>query len=857
MVFHRRNPILGASTNYSAMRRLLYLLVLLTMSCQTKQLPVEPGIPKQLADWRANHISKVNYRLLFRIPEHKTEAITGSLLASFDLNTREQDLVFDFKGPGAEVSRVLANGTEIPVRIEAQHLLIDHKQLEKGTNQIEVEFTSPDQSLNRNDEFLYTLFVPDRASTAFPCFDQPNLKATFTLSLQVPSSWKAVANAPEEKVESTDSTATHYFAETELLPTYLFAFAAGKFDTISRVHNNRTYTMYHRETSTGKLANNTDSIFSLLFRSVDDIEAYTGIPYPFAKYDFVAVPSFQYGGMEHPGVTLYRDNLMFLEGNPTPREQLNRANLIAHETSHMWFGDLVTMAWFDQVWLKEVYANFIADKVTAPLFPGFNQDLLFLMAHYSDAYSVDRTTGANPVNQQLDNLKDAGNLYGSIIYHKAPIVMAMLENRIGKEALQKGLQQYLKKYSYGNAGWGELISLLDTDGSLKKWSSVWVDEAGRPTLQLKKEAGGIRVHQSDPSGKNRVWEEEAEVVYSQKSKLHRLQFPINQADTLLQLNTDSIDWMYLNGNGKTYGFVTIDPPTQAWFSKNLSSVPDVLLRASAWIDLNENLHEDNMRPAAFTAAVLNNLPGETDAVLYETILGYLTACYQYQLSDDDKSKLQKSLESFISAQLKSHPDRANALCNAAIRLFRSPEALTLLEKSFADKKLEGNPLTATQLTDLALTLAIHIPEKATSILDEQESRLDNPDLKARFRFIRPAVSADEAVRDSVFQSFTQLENREHEPWVQTSLAWLNHPDLAANRIKYIEPALALLPEIQQTGDIFFPQRWASALLQGHKSPDAAKIVRQFLASHPEFPEPLRLKVLQSADDLLRKYPEEN
>lgn len=846
--------IFAHSFHFTLMKQFLYFLLLISFSCQNTHLPIEPGISKQLADWRVLHIHKVNYQLQFRIPEQKDEAITGTLTSSFELDTKTQDLAFDFKGSGAKVSRVVANGEEIPARLEEQHLLIDHKHLKNGMNQVDVEFTSPDQSLNRNDEFLYTLFVPDRASTAFPCFDQPNLKATFTLSLQIPQSWKAVANAPEERMETQNSASTHYFTETELLPTYLFAFAAGKFETISRQHNNKTYNLYHRENSPVKLAANTDSIFSLLFRSVDHIEAYTGIPYPFAKYDLVVIPSFQYGGMEHPGVTLYRDSRMFLEGNPTQREQLDRANLIAHETAHMWFGDLVTMTWFDQVWLKEVYANFIADKITAPLFPGFNQDLLFLMAHYTDAYSVDRTAGANPVNQQLDNLKDAGNLYGPIIYHKAPIVMAMLENRIGKQALQKGLQQYLQTYSYANAGWDELIGLLDTDKSLKKWSKTWVDETGRPNFKLQKEKAGIRILQSDPSGKSRVWEEEAELVIQQQGKLHRHRFTADKADTLLRMHTDSIDWMYLNGNGKTYGFVAIDPSTQTWFSKNLSSVPDVLLRASVWVDLNENLHQAQLAPIDFAKAALNNLPQESDPVLYETVLGYLTDCYQSQLSDDEKSALQAPIESFISEQLTARPEQANTLCHAAIRLFRSPLSLATLEKTFADKQLSGKPLTTTQLTDLALTLAMLLPEKAEKILDEQESRLDNPDLKARFRFIRPVVSSTEAVRDSAFLSFALPENREHEPWVQSALAWLNHPDSANSRVKYIEPGLKLLPEIQQTGDIFFPQRWASALLQGHKSRDAAVIICQFLNTHPDFPEPLRMKVLQSADKLLRKYP---
>lgn len=838
------------------MRRYLLFIALLVAACRQQQMPVETGISKQLADWRSQHISDLNYRLSFRIPAERQANVRGEVQAFFKLDEAGQDLQFDFKGDGAMVHELVVNGEQIPVRWERQHVVVDAGNLKKGENSVSIRFTAPDQSLNRNDEYLYTLFVPDRASTAFPCFDQPNLKAKFTLELTVPADWDAVANGPEETAEAHDGTVSYTFAQTELLPTYLFAFVAGKFEKVSRTHNGRTYTLYHRENSPAKLENNLDDIFKLLFLSVDRIENYTGIPYPFTKYDLVAVPSFQYGGMEHPGVTLYRDSRLFLEGKPTPRELLNRANLVAHETSHMWFGDLVTMPWFDEVWLKEVYANFIADKVTSPLFPDFNRELLFLMAHYADAYSVDRTEGANPVTQLLDNLQDAGTLYGSVIYHKAPVVMGMLEDRIGKEKLQQGLQQYLKDYSYGNAGWNELISILDTDGSLKDWSKVWVEEAGRPHLTATVEGSDVVIRQDDPAGKGRIWQQQLQLVWPEGDSLRREPVALNQAEVTLShiLPAEGVAWLYLNGNGKAYGFVEPDSLTTHYFAAHLSEIDDVVLRAAAWIDLRENWLEGTMSAAAFAQAVITNLPSEKDAVLYEQLVSYLAACYQGDLSPDEKTELQPAIEKLILGQIAQYPEHANALCNAAISLLRSPEGLNALYRAWTEKALAGNALTITQLTNLSFTLALHFPEKADELLNTQEARLDNPDLKARFQFIRPAVSPDEAVRDSMFQSFALVENREHEPWVQTALYYLNHPEFSEGREKYIEPGLDLLPEIKQTGDIFFPQGWVTSLLAGHQSAEAADLVRGFLFTHADFPRPLRLKVLQAADHLLRKHP---
>jgi aminopeptidase N len=132
---------------------------------------------------------------------------------------------------------------------------------------------------------------------------------------------------------------------------------------------------------------------------LDFLEDYTGIPFSLEKFDFVLIPSFQYNGMEHPGSVLYRASSVLLDESATQAQLLRRASLIAHETAHMWFGDLVTMRWFNDVWMKEVFANFMAAKIINPSFPELNHDLRFLMAHYPGAYAVDRSAGANPIRQ--------------------------------------------------------------------------------------------------------------------------------------------------------------------------------------------------------------------------------------------------------------------------------------------------------------------------------------------------------------------------------------------------------------------------------------------------------------------------
>ena len=833
----------------------IFILALLFTSCSKPQLPVSSGVSQELAQHRKSTISNITYDLDFNIPAKIDDRIVGKETIRFDLKNAEQDLQLDFKGDTVINYTVTSNGKSSDIAIRNRHLVISKTDLKVGKNEIKLNFTCPDWSLNRNPEFLYTLFVPDRASTAFPCFDQPDLKAQFKLQLQIPQAWKAVANAPSEKEETSDSVKTIDFKQTKPLPTYLFAFSAGKFDTISRTQNGKTIVMYHRE-KPEELHNNTDSIFSLLFHSITWIEKYTNIPYPFEKYDLVAVPSFQYGGMEHPGVTLYRATSLFLDANPTQQQLMRRANLIAHETAHMWFGDLVTMSWFDEVWLKEVFANFIADKVVSPMYPEFNFDLQFLLAHYDVAYSADRTSGANAIGQKLANMKDAGSLYGSIIYHKAPIVMRMLEQKTGEAALQKGLQQYLSQNAYGNAGWQNLIDILNTakTDELPRWSASWVDEAGRPHLKAIAKEHDLVIEQLDPFAKNRVWPQELELAFSENGDTRYQKVIMNSAKTELKnlFPEGKPDWIYLNAKGNTYGFVELDSISRNYFLNHFSAVTDDLLRASILTDLTENLHEGNLNVNDYLNLLVQQLTQETNSVIFERMLNDLESCFIYQATAEQQKAIQEKMEAVLWKEYVVRKNQQTALINSIMRLARTGNSLNRLETCLKNPMLQTDiKLSADQQNDLAFQLALKLPEKAMRIMNSQEKQITNQDKKAQFQFVRKSLNPDRTERNRFFESLLQEKNREHEPWVEQAMAFLNHPIREKESLEYIRPALDKLQEIKCTGDIFFPKSWLDSLLKGHNSKEAASIVRQFLADHPDYPEDLKMKILQSADHLLR------
>ena len=277
--------------------------------------------------------------------------------------------------------------------------------------------------------------------------------------------------------------------------------------------------MFHRETDAAKVARNRDAIFDLHARALEFLEHYTAIPYPFGKFDFVAIPAFQFGGMEHAGKILYNASGLMLDESATQNQLLGRASVIAHETAHMWFGDLVTMRWFNDVWMKEVFANFMAAKIVNPSFPTVNHDLRFLLSNYPSAYEVDRTPGANPIRQQLDNLDEAGSMYGAIIYQKAPVVMRHLEALLGEDNFRDGLREYLKAHAFANATWSDLITVLDarTPVDLQEWSRAWVDQPGRPAIQTEltvsngeDQPAGVSPERS--AGRKLVWPQQLRVT---------------------------------------------------------------------------------------------------------------------------------------------------------------------------------------------------------------------------------------------------------------------------------------------------------------------------------------------------------
>ncbi len=842
------------------MKPLLFVIALLASMTVRATIEVAPGVSRELADYRAAHVSELQYQLYFDLPADLEAPIPAQVVIDFALSSVEQPLQLDFRHTASAIKSLRINGIDNPIDYRAEHIVLPVTALQVGANTVEISFQAGPSSLNRNPHFLYTLFVPDRARTAFPLFDQPNLKARYELTLDVPKNWKALSNSAVLAMSERDGKTRYRFARTEPISSYLFSFVAGQFDVISRQVGGRVMNLWHREPDRKKLARNVDTIFELHAGSLAWMESYTGIAMPYSKFDFVLIPDFPYGGMEHVGAIQYRASSLLLEESATESQQLGRASLIAHETAHMWFGNLVTMNWFDDVWTKEVFANLMAGKIVNPAFPQVDHQLDFLASHYPGAYHVDRSAGANPIRQHLPNLDEAGQMYGDIIYHKAPIMMRQLEMLLGEEPFRLGLQAYLRQFAMGNAAWPELVAILDshTDTDLAAWSEVWVDTPGRPEFQqAQAETGATVLTQLDTAGTDRVspdrvwpdrvWPQRFGIGVPGDQTLDVQSFEsYQQSDIWLDPNVPVPPDVFFNADGLGYGLF----PASTGLLYSWPVMSD-LHKGALLINLYENvLAGAGVEPGDYVNALLDIVATESNQLVLDMALHQLSRLYTSFLTSEQQLEVIPTLETTLWDGLnqRENPGEARLFLLAFSALASSPPEVQKIYQLWSNTlQIDTLTLSEADYTRLAEILAIRLPDQSSAILDSQMQAISNPDKRRRLQFIAPALSGDIEVRDAFFASLADEGNRRTENWVLSALAYLHHPSRREHATRYLPQTLALLPEVQRTGDIFFPAGWLNVSLQNHNSIEALAAVDHYLAGNPSLSSQLRMKVQQAAD----------
>ncbi len=816
-----------------------------------------PGVERSLAQERRKSISDVSYDLCFTVPEEKERPLTVDAVISFEYDDTKRaanrDLILDFEG---KVTSARINGMQWTPTIKDEHIIIPEKLLKHGKNTLQfVDCVSLDKALNRRTDHMYTLFVPANARSAFPCFDQPDMKARYDLTLRLPDGWTAVTTGSMISEEHTPGGKVLKFNTSAPLPTYLFSFSAGKFQQADTVIDGRHLEFFHMETDPQKRAQ-IPEIFRLAAKALSWMEEYTGVEYPFEKFAFVALPDYQVGGMEHPGAIQYKDKVLFLSPTPTPAEIQQRAQVIAHETAHMWFGDLVTMEWFNDVWTKEVFANLMATKATADMFPDNDEDLTFLRTIQTKALDTDVTPGTHAIEQELDNMNAAGLLYGNIIYQKAPVMMRKLEQIMGSERFREGLGEYLQRFSYGNATWDDLIEILSRhapEANLQDFSRAWVKEAGLPNITCSIEDGKLVVEQSDPLGRGLVWQQSFSVGVIPDNGCSIIEIPVNVTTERLETTLPAtVEAVIPNINGDGYGrFILQDEQLEA-INKNWTQFTPLNRQAMLMLLYDATL-QGQISYERLANKLLNCITEETDEYDLEetneqilaTLCDRLSIVLQ-RIPPENRREIEQGIRE--RADQTNSPATHIALTRTLSKYGQHQDYMDVW------KNRSDSLLTPEDHINMAYHLAVRHPNEAHAILEEQRRRLEaeKPLLLEEFDFVSRGALPGEENAMQLFESLNDVENRRTENWVLALLALIADESRGDYTLRFIMPALSATEEIRQTGSIFFPANWAKTLLNGYYSDKASRILNEWIANNPDYRPALLRKIKESGSHLLMR-----
>jgi aminopeptidase N len=922
----------------------LMLMMTETFSAQTVPPALEPGVSQALAKWRAAHYGDVRYKLNITL-EKGAPLMRGTIEISVKLTEEgaKSPLMLDWRTtafandkdkPSADVLEV--NGTVIKdvvpsgnydYAVNKEHLYISERHLKTGENVVKIQFASPIKTsgaaitryVDKEDgaEYIYSLFVPSDASTAFPVFDQPDLKARFQLSLRPPQDWKVVSNTPSSRrrIDPMD-TGVYVFEETKPISTYVFAFAAGEFwEFPDAPDKNRLVKqapagsgkiyeplpdpnrakIYVRKSQAEKFAPHQKEVFRLNREAVKYLESYFDYKFPFPKYDLVLIPEFPFGGMEHAGATFLREASIIFPSEPTKNDYISRANLIFHEAAHQWFGDTVTMKWFDDLWLKEGFAEFMAYKTLEKVMPEYNAWKAFYERNKPLAYLTDSTKGTTPIYQEIRNLSAAKSAYGNIVYRKAPSFLRQAEFYLGEKEFQTAARAFLKKHEYANAEWTDLVSEFETASkqNLKEWSKVWVTKRGMPlitTEQFDQQSvsvtndgfkdeylKGVFFRQKDILNEKGIWLMKTNVLLIHKDgkrEVKSLKFDSKYPSGVgVETNVKTLLFAFPNYQDYGYGTFLLDQKSRDYVLKSIQTEKDDFLRSMMWGTLWDSVREAELDPKQYVELAIKNIAVEQDESTINAILSRVGTALNYyiaspaglQISDsklqaDPKSKIQNPKSNDLVARLEAvlterianakTPGQRITFYRAYQNLASSAAARQNLKDILAGRsKLAVFQLRTKDKFDIVTRLLILGDKDAPALLANLEKTEPGDDAK-RYAYAARAGIATGDSKAKYFKDFMTDKNLS-ESWIEAAFVPFNSSRHADLTLPFLETALAELPNLKRTRKIFFVNGWLGAFIGGQKSEAALQTVNKFLADNPNLDRDLRLKILENMDNLER------
>jgi aminopeptidase N len=834
--------------------------------CGSAYAGAPAGIPRQLARERAARVSNARYRIRFDLVPHAATSNGHEELRFLLQGTGA--LLLDFRD--GKLLKIAVNGAALATALDNGHIDLPASALREGENVVDADFVAnvapAGKPLTRfgdrddGSEYIYTLFVPMDASMAFPCFDQPDIKGRFQLTLGAPNDWTVISNTAAERTSDVGRTRRETtFNQTLPISTYLFAFAAGPF---RKVHETPGLPgLYVRKSQLARAQTEALEVQTIAAQGIRYFSTYFAQPFPFPKYDMVLIPGFAYGGMEHAGSTFLREESVLFRTAPTHIDLLGRDILVLHELTHQWFGDLVTMRWFDDLWLKEGFAQYMAYQALASLKPNERIWKRFYESIKPAAYEIDSTEGTTPIYQDIPNLADAKSAYGAIVYSKAPGVLKQLSFYLGAENFRNGLRAYLKEHAYANAEWSDLVHALEQASGkpLDHWADMWIRHRGMPQVDVSWSCSGDRLThlslwQHDVLGTDAVWPVATEILLDfpeGRVSPIRMEFETRSAEVPINAGARCPAFVFANDDDYAYGRFLLDTQSRDYVLAHLRDVHDVFARALLWGSLWDSVRVAQLAPSEYLDLALRLLPNETDLSLVQSILGNSTTALDRYVSDKTRAELVPRFETMAAAQMLGAQDH-----DLRILWFRGLRSVAETAEGLAKLKQLLNGQLSLRGVDLRpldrwtmVTVLIALNDPQAHALFEAERKRDPGGDGQKYAYVAQAATPTAAAKRKYFDEYLHNPSRP-EDWIEQSLRAFNYWNQSALTEPYLRPALEALPQIKRERKIFFLVDWLNAFVDGQQSAAADAEVHDYLRTASIEPD-MRLKILQAVDELDR------
>ncbi|MEU7648359.1 aminopeptidase N [Streptomyces huasconensis] len=759
------------------------------------------------------------------------------------------------------------DGTRIALEdlAEENELVVDAQCAYSRTGEGMHRFVDPEDG----EVYLYTQYEPADARRVFANFEQPDLKAPYRFEVRAPEGWTVWSNGVGELTDGT-----WRFAETKPISTYITAIVAGPYHYVTDSYERVLPDGTRLEIPLGAMCRkglaphfDADDIFLVTKQGLDFFHDHFDYPYPFGKYDQAFVPEYNLGAMENPGLVTFREELVF-RGNVTQASYERRANVIMHEMAHMWFGDLVTMRWWDDLWLKESFADFMGSFSMVEATRFTNGWITFANNRKSWAYRADQLPSTHPITADIRDLEDAKLNFDGITYAKGASVLKQLVAYAGRDAFLEGARRYFKRHAYGNTALGDLLSILEeTSGrDMSSWSRSWLQTAGVNSLtpQVILNADGriteLSVFQEAAESHPELRPHRVAVgLYSRTpggglERYARAEVDVDGPRTVVaELAGEAAPELVLvNDDDLTYCKIRFDETSLATLREHLGDLTDPLARALCWSAL-WNLTRDALMPARdFIGLVLRFAGRESDIGVLQMLHTWArTALTQYAAPDWREEGGRAIAEGALRELRLAEPGSQHQLTWAR---FFAAVATSAADLQLLEGLLAGTARIDGLEVDQELRWALLGPLAAHGTADERvlaaELARDDTASGKRHQVRCLAARPSAAVKAQAWAAVVESDALSNA-LVEATIAGFAQPSQRELTLPYLTKYFEAIERVWAERSIQIGMDVVRGLFPHLQGDEALAAADAWLAAHEDAAPALRRLVLEARDDLAR------